>query len=266
LSKALVRARENGTINENWIADNSRRIIDIDDEYQLPSERIQSVISYLDRIPTLHFEEIPRWYKQLNCVEVWIEKNAMVSVFESILKNKHVRIVPNGGWASHTFLNINIKRLKEKAEGGEFTDPQRAYIIYFGDYDPSGLRMVEKLRKELAGTGIKVIHAAITKEQIERFGLQRYKNPDPEVLKKLDKDPNADNFRAQNDGELFQIELDALQTLRPNDFKSLILEAVDNLYDENAFRKMMKHEREIHSYKRINELIDEAINEYVESR
>jgi hypothetical protein len=29
---------------------------------------------------------------------------------------------------------------------------------------------------------------------------------------------------------------------------------------------MMKHEREIHSYKRINELIDEAINEYVESR
>ncbi|MGC1929292.1 MAG: hypothetical protein WA667_09985, partial [Candidatus Nitrosopolaris sp.] len=69
---------------------------------------------------------------------------------------------------------------------------------------------------------------ALTKPQIKDFGLEHLKNPDPEVLKKLHQDPNRYSFMEEN-GDLYQIEIDALQR-SPERFKNLVLSAVDRYF------------------------------------
>ena len=56
--------RENGTIPPHSFIDNSRRIVDIDDDFLRPEEYIEVGISYLDDAPKEYRDRIPRWYKQ----------------------------------------------------------------------------------------------------------------------------------------------------------------------------------------------------------
>ena len=151
----------------------------------------------------------------------------MAALVSSIIReSRQVRIVPNGGWSSETYVKQNKdrlkrvgwKRMKEKYD----IKKTQVIVLYFGDYDPSGLRMVENLRRDLKKLGIGFEHVAITKEQITRYGLQNLTNPDPPVMAKLENDRNNDFFKAQNDGKLFQIEVDALNALRSEDFVSLL--------------------------------------------
>jgi hypothetical protein len=61
---------------------------------------------------------------------------------------------------------------------------------------------------------------ALTKPQIQEYGLRELENPDPKVMEKLKRDSNRDAFMKEN-GSLFQIEVDALQKNRR--FKDLIV-------------------------------------------
>lgn len=80
LSRALVTATREGIIPYAWIIDESRSIIDIDDVYYTPQERIDHRINWLLELPDVFKKTmIPRWYKQPKYIEVWIEKNAMAS-------------------------------------------------------------------------------------------------------------------------------------------------------------------------------------------
>jgi hypothetical protein len=85
--------------------------------------------------------------------------------------------------------------------------------------------MSSKLEQELQDHSIHFERIALTKSQIEDFELGHLKNPDPEVLEKLKKDPNRFAFINEN-GNLYQIEIDALQK-NPERFEELVLEAVD---------------------------------------
>lgn len=138
--KAITKARKGdyGTgksrLEEDAFVDNVRQIIDIDDGYVTDENYIQRGIYHIKY--TRESYTIPRWYKQSNYVEVWLEKDALVSMFESILSDRQLRIVPNRGWTSRTFVTENIDRLKRKSrEEGV----KNVVVLYFGDFDPSGL-------------------------------------------------------------------------------------------------------------------------------
>jgi hypothetical protein len=147
-----------------------------------------------------------------------------------------VRIVPTGGWASFTYERNNLMRLKEKIREGK-----EVHILYLGDYDPSGLRMDEKMIDRYGNEyGIDLKRIAITCEQIQKFGLQHLTNPDPKVLSKLRRDSNADVFRGNNSGELFQIEVDVLQVLDPNILKDLLVSNIEGYFDKNIYNEAMK--------------------------
>ena len=76
-----------------------------------PGEIIRRLIDRLIDLPETYQDTIPRWYKQPKYVEVWVEKNAMVSLFSAILtESRQVRIVPNGGWSSESFMKKNLDR------------------------------------------------------------------------------------------------------------------------------------------------------------
>jgi hypothetical protein len=146
--------------------------------------------------------------------------------------------------------------------------------LYFGDYDPSGRRMDKNISLDLAlanegwkgarlekksdqlrkgieaykgemddwikkGQDLELFkRVALTKPHIQEYGLRGLENPDPKVLEKLKNDPNAQAFRDENEGRLFQIEVDALQ--KDKRFKNLIVDSVNDYFDEDIYDTMMK--------------------------
>jgi hypothetical protein len=250
LSHFTARAREAGELPINCFPDQSRKVIqDFDDEYRLPEEYVERGIEYLRNAAYQYHERIPRWHKQPEYVEVWIEKDALTGTFKSILKNRQVKIVPNRGFSSVGFSYDNIQRL------GKFQDEgKNVHILYFGDLDPSGEVIDEVIHKKLIDYGIYDVdfrRVAITEEQTRQFNLPH--NPDPETLRKLKKDTRAKSFMARHNGELFQIEVDALQAYAPEEFKRLVLGSVDELFDMEIYNDVLSDPR--HSEEGINRLV-----------
>ena len=93
LSKALVTARRSGAIPVDWIVDESREIINIDDQYLEPGEEIMQLLEWLNKLPDKYINSIPRWHNQPKYIEIGIEKNAMAGVFSSRPYIIHILIV-----------------------------------------------------------------------------------------------------------------------------------------------------------------------------
>lgn len=138
------------------------------------------------------------------------------------------------------------------------------WVLYFGDYDPTGYKMVKKLKEILESYGIHFEHVAITKKQIRQFRLMHLKNTDPQVLAKLERDMTAEEFRRDNNGELFQIELDALNALRPKDFIDLLERSVDRHFDEDIYNEVIQIRG--HSAEVISRLVREQIDNFDERK
>jgi hypothetical protein len=235
LSRVLVQERKEGRIEFDAIADESGRQVmcHFNDSYTNPEEYVMQYIQYLKRVP-LHYR-IPRWYKQPHYVEVWIEKQALASTFESFLKGRDVRIVINKGFASWTFLHQNALRLAQIVK----EDPDREiHILYFGDFDPSGEDMDRHLNEALIqfdlGGIVGFERIAVTEKQIQEFNLPP-KPEDSETLEKLDRDSRTNGF-IEKYGELFAVELDALLAIVPDEFRKLVQESVDCYFDFDTYQ------------------------------
>lgn len=202
LSDHTSRWREKWILPRDCFADHTRDIIqDFDDGYVTIEDYIDAGTRYL-RLAKNEYT-IPRWYKQQHYVEIWLEKDAAVETFRSIVKDSHVRVVPNRGHSSVAFFDRNVDRLKEKQAEGNMI-----HILYFGDLDPSGEAMDKVYKRKFAEYGLSNVgfqRLAVTKEQMERFEL--LSNPDPATLSKLKRDSNRHAFRLkynlESDNELF---------------------------------------------------------------
>jgi hypothetical protein len=249
--RATVNARKNGSLSENCFVDNSRRIID----YYSPEIYRDH---YIDKLRNLHSEypnTIPRWRNQPHYVEVWVEKDAMAGTLHSILEGRQVRIVPNRGWSSRTFLNDNIERVKDKQE----KECKIVHVLYLGDLDPSGDRMYDNLLKDLHKLGLDfdMQKIAVTDQQVEEYGLQDLQNRDAMTKEKLQKrDSNSEWFRRRHDSKLFQIELEAM-SIQIEKFRDLILLHVDRYFDEKIYNGVLEDPK--HSPRRIRGLVNKQV-------
>src|SRR5215469_2550569 len=149
LIQALGMARskdpgENGYISPFAFSDDSRYIEDIDDVFVSQQDYVENRIDNLRSAGETYFEAgcLPAWYRQPNYVEVMIEKEALRGAFKSVLPPNYVRIVPNKGWDSIPNRNNNIRRLYNWRLGKNTNDIlKKVYVLYFGDYDPTGITM-----------------------------------------------------------------------------------------------------------------------------
>ncbi|MFL6381088.1 MAG: hypothetical protein ACJ72S_07340, partial [Nitrososphaeraceae archaeon] len=169
-------------------------------------------------------------------------------MFYAILRkgeiDRQVRIVPNRGWTSFTFVKKNVDRLLLKQRFWEYI--KKVVVLYAGDFDPSGLRMAENLEKELSKHGIEFKMIAVTKLQIREFDLQHLTDPDAKTLDKLEGnsekkgDSNTEWFKQTwGDGEVYQIELDAMHARRPQ-FKEFLLSTIDSYFDYDIYEREVK--------------------------
>jgi hypothetical protein len=175
---------------------------------------------------------------------------------------------------------IETCRRLEKA----WDEGKRVRILYCGDLDPSGDAMDEIIEEnlnlffdieEFKENGIYSFERiGVLYEHIDKFGLEA--NPDPAVLKKLKEEPRAEKFMKKYDlkskDELFQVEIDALAGLAPEQFKKMILDRIEKYYDPSVYVKLLsdpKHSEgqiSLHVMKNVRQFIkDYQIKSFMES-
>lgn len=206
LSKVLVRARMEGQIPFDAIEDRSRHFFG-GDYQQVESE--QHFESFLEGF--LHCDERyyrPFWEGQPEYVEVWLEKEALASLFYEITKKLKVILAPSKGYSSLTYLHEAAKRLVS-------IHSRDLSILYFGDFDPSGLDIQRDIRERLVrlGVDVNVRRIAITKDQIAKYEI-------PPMPAKQSDSRSANHISQHGD---VAVELDALD---PPVLQGLIEQAI----------------------------------------
>jgi hypothetical protein len=271
LSKHTARAREIDDLPIDCFYDECP-IVEIDDRYLSPEQTIDYYLNKLAKLPQ-YYKGLPRWYNQPKYAEIWIEKNAMVPEFKSIMDDAvlEVRLVPHGGYVSLTQLYDSVERIKNIVMMGK----KEIHILYFGDFDPSGDQMFDDIKDRLA-----IIFGFKTKDLISKFedkegyvwrfsfDLQRiainedqvirYNLPkDPQSKKekdKLDNDRRTNKFREKY-GRLYATELDALPVYIENEFKKMVVESVNQYFDQDIYNHELEAHKEKHSQNTIIKLV-----------
>jgi hypothetical protein len=224
-----------------------------------PGKLIDSRIEQLKNSELDYTDFIPRWHNQPHYVEVWIEKDAMAGVFQTILQGLEVRIVPMKGNASLTFLNECAERIKHFHNLGK-----RVHILYYGDFDPSGDYMDTDLERRLPILGIDFIpgimdfeRVAVTPEQIDEYDLPS--DPDKMTKEKMDRDSKSARF-VEKYGRLYATELDALPALIPDVFRQeLVIDQVQQYFDERVYQKLIEE----YTPKDVNKLLKDKLRALV---
>jgi hypothetical protein len=165
-------------------------------------------------------------------IEVWIEKDALSSIFRKVTFPYCISTVVCRGFSSISFLNDFKKRLVNHEE-------KKPIMLYFGDFDPSGVEMLESmkttLRQELGIMDIEFKRVALLKGDIAKYSLPH----NSEALKKSD---TRTRKHVKAYGEL-AVELDAL---RPDVLEQKIKDAIEEELDIDCFNaEVEKHNAEL---------------------
>ena len=173
--------------------------------------------------------KIDLWKDQDNRVEVWIEKQALEGVIESICRKLRVPYFSCKGYVSQSEMwDAGYNRLREYLDDG-----QTPVILHFGDHDPSGIDMTRDIEDRLSlflGEPVDVRRLALNYNQVEQY------NPPPNPAKVTDS--RYVGYQIKHGDESW--ELDALD---PHVLVDLISENVDDLKDPDLWDEALERER-----------------------
>jgi hypothetical protein len=216
LSKLLKWSRLDNRISWNDIEDRVRVYNDLSGWYD-KSHFLRSNINWW-------FDQYSRdlWQSQGKYIEVWIEKDALSSIFSKVCEGYGVSVVVCRGFSSVSFLHDFKNRLVNH-EGKEIV------MLYFGDFDPSGNEMLESmkitLKDELGINDIQFKRIALLKDDIFTYKLPN----NPDALKKTD-------TRAKKHLEAYGSIAFELDALRPDVLEKKIENAIkDEIKNIKAF-------------------------------
>lgn len=154
-------------------------------------------------------------------IELWIEKDALTTLFRRVANEYGISVVVCKGFSSISFLYSYKERLLDHPG-------KKPVMLYFGDFDPSGVCMLDAMKTtfetELGIQGVEYKRIALHKDDIEKYNLPH----DPDALKV--KDTRSKKFVAEY-GE-YAVELDAL---RPDVLVEKIKDAIEYELDVDAF-------------------------------
>jgi len=220
LSRIMVKAREQRDVPVNCLEDRSRRILGRGDTgYATAEEFLRRRITGLKE----SYKEftMPMWDDQPNYVLVSLEKDALSRLMSDIANQYSVRTFPTRGYPSFTYVNRMAAYIRKRLKG------KPTVVLYFGDFDPSGIDierdLADRLRKYDAGD-FKVIRIALTKDQIQQYDLP------PMPVKRSD--ARSEGFLESYGDQ--SVELDALD---PNTLKFMVAQSIAANIDLDLWRK-----------------------------
>lgn len=174
--------------------------------------------------------QIDKWAIQPNHVEVWIEKDALVGVIESICRKLDVPYFSCRGYTSQSEMWEASQRLERHSSRDE---AHKTVIIHLGDHDPSGKDMTRDIQDRMdlftPDSNIEVRRIALNMNQVEEH------RPPPNPAKLTDSRCRA--YMARYGDESW--ELDALD---PRLLQKLISDTVLEYRDEELWAEATKKE------------------------
>ena len=218
LGSVVNDARLAGLMDWNYIEDRTRNM-EKNPSWTDPSSIIESAAaSYA----------IDKWEDQPFRPEVWVEKDALVSVVERACSGLDVPYLSCRGYTSQSEMWRAGVRLGRWKKGG-----QKPFVIHLGDHDPSGKDMSRDIRErlELFMGGTKFERIALNMDQVERY------SPPPNPAKLTDS--RCEAYIAEFGPESW--ELDALE---PSVISALIEGAILAIRDDGLWEAKMAEEEE----------------------
>jgi Uncharacterized conserved protein len=164
------------------------------------------------------------WKDQPNYIELLVEKDTLVSLFENIVYEYKINLSVTKGYNSLTEIYLLYKRLEEKKDLNK-----DVYILYVGDLDPSGLDMDRDIRARLKALGLLPFfeRIALNIEDVKKYKLL------PNRIKK--KDPRSNNYKYNDCWEI-----DALDT---SILKKKLVSKIELLIDHKKWNKSLEKQK-----------------------
>ena len=218
--RMITRGRERGDIDPRSIIDRARNTIGGDYGYLSVEEYVRSKISELEDT-----EQYTRriWDDQPQYVELWVEKDALATLFSSVANGYRVITYPSRGYSSFTKVYEAINERFSIYRDRPIT------ILHFADHDPSGINMTQDIQSRLEryGSHARVKRIALTYDQVRQFKLE----PMPTKLS----DSRWKQYSLQYGNQCW--ELDALP---PNELQNMIRDAIKGHIDVSRWNKTFK--------------------------
>ena len=218
LSNLLVAGRMAGVVD--WEA--------IEDRIRVPflPYWVDDVAGALD--DTISQYRLNRQDNQKAYIEVWVEKDALSGVLRRITSHYHVNLMVNRGYSSCSAMYDASKRFNNSTSEGK-----RNIILFLGDHDPSGLDMINDIKKRLFsfGSEVEVIPIALTHKQIEEY------NPPPNPTKI--KDPRANDYISKYGSTCWEVD-----ALTPQTLNKLVTTTIEKNIDMELFNDKLELETE----------------------
>lgn len=254
LSRKMVEARKNGTFRWDCIEDRARQTYGDLSDRRFNRNRADMYENELAQklkdlsVDTLLKEYMdwlrPRinatfWMEQPEVCEIWIEKEALTTTLESFTNGLGIKIRPNRGYSSWTFLKEAVDELRDTLDMHD-----HVHIIYLGDLDPSGLDIDRYIKEVFEYFGldyskITFKRICVTVEQVEKFDLPP-RPDDAETLAKLQRDPRTANYTLD-----YIVELDALLAFVPDQFRAIVRNEISAIHDAKLHWKLKNEAREL---------------------
>ncbi len=167
LGELINHARLAGLIDWEAIVDRTRNLEE-ESHWSSPESILES---------SAQCYALDKWVGQEFRPEVWIEKEALAGILESVCPGLDVPYFCCRGYVSQSEQWRAAMRLHGYARRG-----QVPYIIHLGDHDPSGIDMTRDItdRLRLFGCDLKVDRIALNMDQVEHY------NPPPNYAKVTD--------------------------------------------------------------------------------
>ena len=169
IGKTISDGRLAGLIDWNAIEDRTRNVVSLQ-HWDNPGQII--------RAATRGFK-LDHWQGQPFRPEVWIEKEALIGVIESVCNELDVSFFACKGYVSQSEMWSASQRFIGNMED----DNQLPVIIHLGDHDPSGIDMTRDIedRQNLFGVSdFKIDRIALNMDQVDKY------NPPPNPAKLTD--------------------------------------------------------------------------------
>lgn len=127
----------------------------------------QKFLKYFKDAKTRHLYHIPDyWVDEKYYIQVLVEKIDLVTLFEPVCEEYRIPIATSKGWGSISQRWEIIKRFKLHEDAGRIP-----VLLYCGDFDPSGLLISDKLKKNLHDLYGATKWNPYDKLIVNRFGL-----------------------------------------------------------------------------------------------
>ena len=219
LSAWLYEARVDGIISWDALIDRERIFSDLSGY----TDSENYLRSYLTAIEQRYKRNLMQ--TQDERIEIWTEKNGMVSVLASFAEPYRVSVQSCKGFGSGSQFDDAVCRNDDK--------PLR--LLYFGDHDPSGLWMSEKdIGPRLAekhGLSVELERIALNIGQVQEYDLDEDWQP-----------PKPKDTRSQWYIENYGRQCWELDALPPEVLGDLVTTAIESRVDMDLVREEQERE------------------------